>query len=107
MDSQKTRDLQTSYDRVAKEYVERIFNELENKPLDRALLDELARKVQGLGPVCDLGCGPGQIARYLQSRGAEVLGIDLSPSMIEQARQLNPGIEFKQGNMLALEIADE
>jgi ubiquinone/menaquinone biosynthesis C-methylase UbiE len=26
--------------------------------------------------------------------------------MIEQARQLNPGIEFKQGNMMALDLAD-
>jgi ubiquinone/menaquinone biosynthesis C-methylase UbiE len=35
-----------------------------------------------------------------------VIGVDLSAQMIEQARQLNPGLEFKQGNMLALEAAD-
>jgi len=27
--------------------------------------------------------------------------------MIEQARRLNPGIEFRQGNMLALDVEDE
>jgi ubiquinone/menaquinone biosynthesis C-methylase UbiE len=27
--------------------------------------------------------------------------------MIEQARQLNPGLDFRQGNMLALDVEDE
>jgi SAM-dependent methyltransferase len=63
--------------------------------------------VTGLGPVCDLGCGPGQVARYLHSKGVEVFGIDLSPGMVEQALQLNPGIEFRQGNMLSLEDSSE
>jgi SAM-dependent methyltransferase len=105
MDQQSILDLRDGYDRVANEYVERIFNELENKPLDRQLLDRFAESVQGLA--CDLGCGPGHIARYLRERGADVCGIDLSPEMIEQARRLNPGIDFKQGNMLSLDIADE
>jgi SAM-dependent methyltransferase len=105
MDQQSILDLRDGYDRVASEYVERIFNELENKPLDRQLLDRFAESVQGLA--CDLGCGPGHIARYLRERGADVCGIDLSPEMIEQARRLNPGIDFKQGNMLSLDIADE
>jgi hypothetical protein len=30
---------QESYDRVSQEYADRIFNELEHKPLDRELLD--------------------------------------------------------------------
>jgi ubiquinone/menaquinone biosynthesis C-methylase UbiE len=47
------------------------------------------------------------VARYLHERGARVIGIDLSAAMIEQARRLNPGLEFKQGNMLALDIEDE
>ncbi|MBI3942196.1 MAG: methyltransferase domain-containing protein [Chloroflexi bacterium] len=95
--------LQNSYDQVAEEYVARIFNELEQKPLDRELLDRFALDTRGSGPVCDLGCGPGHVARYLHSRGVDVLGIDLSPGMVEQARRLNPEILFKQGNMLALE----
>ncbi len=54
-----------------------------------------------------MGCGPGHVARYLHEQGAHVLGIDLSPGMIEQARQLNPDIEFRVGNMAALDVADE
>lgn len=32
-----------SYDAVAEEYVRRIFDELKDKPLDRQLLERLAR----------------------------------------------------------------
>ena len=106
MNQQQLSDLQASYDRVADEYARRIFDELQYKPLDRQLLDRLAASVPEGGIICDLGCGPGQIARYLHERGAQVIGIDLSTQMIEQARQLNPGLEFKQGNMLALDIED-
>ncbi|HET7087288.1 MAG TPA: class I SAM-dependent methyltransferase [Anaerolineae bacterium] len=107
MDRQQIADLQTSYDRVAAEYVQRIYHELDHKPLDRQLLDRFAAGVHGLGPACDLGCGPGHVARYLSERGVDVFGIDLSPGMVEQARRLNPGIEFRQGDMLALDAKDE
>ena len=106
MDPRKLSDYQSSYDRIAEEYAARIAGELEHKPLDRMLLDEFAARVKGAGPVCDLGCGPGHVARYLHDRGVEVFGIDLSPGMVEQARKLNPAIEFRQGNMLALDVED-
>lgn len=104
---QSMEHVQKSYDQVADEYTSHFFHELEHKPLDRALLDCLAEEVRGLGLVGDLGCGPGHIARYLHERGVSVLGIDLSPRMIELARQLNAGIEFQQGNMAALDVEDE
>jgi SAM-dependent methyltransferase len=102
----KTSDVQTSYDRVADEYVRRISDELEHKPLDRQLLDRFAADVRDLGPACDLGCGPGHVARYLNERGVRVVGIDLSPVMVGYARKLNPGIEFSQGDMRSLELDD-
>lgn len=98
---------QTSYDLVADEYVRRIFDELKHKPLDRQLLDRFAASVRGLGLACDMGCGPGQVARYLHEQGVEVCGVDLSPAMVERARGLTPGVEFRQGNMLALDVPDE
>jgi SAM-dependent methyltransferase len=99
-------DVQACYDVIADEYVARIFEELEHKPLDRQLLDRFAERVQVIGPACDLGCGPGQVARYLQERGVRVIGVDLSPVMVEFARKLNPGIEFTQGDMRSLDIED-
>ena len=95
-----------SYDRVAERYAEQFFNELDRKPFDRGLLDRYADTVRGHGKVCDLGCGPGHVARYLQARGVEVLGVDISPRVLEVARQLDPGIRFDQGDMRALDLPD-
>src|SRR5271168_4566821 len=36
--------------------------------------------------VLDVGCGVGRWSRLLAARGARVLGVDLSPTMIAQAR---------------------
>ena len=66
------------------------------------MLDWLAEKVGGAGVVCDMGCGPGQVAGYLHGRGVEACGVDLSPAMVQQARRLNPEVHFRQGDMLAL-----
>ena len=102
-DAESTR---TSYDRVAKEYTRLIADELKDKPFDRVVLDRFAERVAGKGRVCDLGCGPGHVGRYLYARGTDVFGIDLSPGMVEQARRLNPDIEFRQGDMRALTLPD-
>jgi len=96
----------SGYDALADEYVAHIYHELEHKPLDREWLARFAATVGTPGPICDLGCGPGHVARYLHELGAQVLGVDLSPRMIELARQLNGGIEFRVGNMAALSVAD-
>ena len=106
MDPQERHACQTSYDTVADEYVQRIFDELQHKPLDRQLLDRFAAAVKDVGPACDLGCGPGQVARYLHERGVQVTGIDLSPAMVERARRLVPEVEFRQGDMTALDLLD-
>lgn len=99
-----TQPIRESYDRLADEYARRIFNELEHKPLDRELLTRFAAQVAGRGEVCDMGCGPGHVTRYLSDSGAAVFGLDLSPAMVEQARRLTPGISFQEGNMLALDF---
>ncbi len=92
-----------SYDAVAAAYARAFADELAHKPLDRVLLDWLIERVGGRGPICDLGCGPGQIARYLHDRGAAACGVDISPAMVSEARRLHPGIPFETGNMLALD----
>lgn len=95
-------DLRIGYDCVAQDYAENFRDELAHKPFDRKMLDWLAEKVGDAGIVCDLGCGPGQIAGYLAARGTKACGIDLSAEMVAQAQNLNPGIEFEQGDMTAL-----
>jgi len=101
-----TNSIRDSYDRIAEEYTRRISDELQHKPLDRELLDRFAQQTNGRGEVCDMGCGPGHVARYLRDAGASVFGLDLSPGMVDQARKLNPDIPFREGNMLSLNLAD-
>jgi SAM-dependent methyltransferase len=98
--------IRESYDRLADEYARQIFNELKHKALDRELLNRFAADVAGRGEVCDLGCGPGQVARYLRDVGSTVFGLDLSRRMLEQARRLNPDVQFREGNMMSLDLPD-
>jgi len=94
-----------SYDHLASEYANRIGDELRGKPFDRAMLRMLAGETSGL--ICDLGCGPGHVAGFLREAGATVVGVDLSVGMVEVAKHLHPGIEFRTGNMLSLPFPDE
>ena len=106
MIKEKISDVQSGYDLVADEYARRISDELRHKALDCRLLDRFAESVRNSGIACDLGCGPGHMARYLHGRGIQVCGMDLSAGMVERARRLNPGIEFNQGDMRTLPVRD-
>jgi SAM-dependent methyltransferase len=106
MPDDQTSAIRQSYDQIADEYARRIYHELAGKPFDRELLSRFAKAVGGFGELCEIGCGPGHVARYLQSLGANVFGLDISPAMVEQARRLNPGIRFQLGDMLALDLPD-
>ncbi|MFJ4190436.1 class I SAM-dependent methyltransferase [Kitasatospora sp. NPDC089509] len=94
-----------SYDAVAEEYLGRIGGELTHKVVDRALLAAVLEEAAG-EVVADLGCGPGHVAGWLAERGARVVGIDLSPRMVELAAREQPQVEFRTGDLLALPAAD-
>src|ERR1700733_1188477 len=106
MSDYRSQSIRENYDQIADDYAKNLFHELDGKPLDRELLDRFAAETKSRGRVCDIGCGPGQVARYLNARGCDVFGLDLSPAMVQQAQQLNPEIDFREGNMLALELDD-
>jgi len=103
-------DPTATYDEVAPAYAEAFGDELADKPFDRALLDRVAAvlriRASADAPVCDLGCGPGQIGAALVDRGLPVVGIDLSPGMVAQGRRSNPAVTFEQGDMTALPRPD-
>ena len=60
--------------------------------------------------VLDAGCGTGALAVEAARRGADVVAIDLSPSLVELARsrtpteQLSGSIEFRVSDMLELGV---
>jgi SAM-dependent methyltransferase len=95
-----------SYDRLAATYAEHVAGELAHKPFDRLMLDELAARVRGGGPLADVGCGPGHVAAYLRDAGADALGVDLSPAMVALARRRYPDVPFHVGDVARLPFAD-
>lgn len=49
----------------------------------------------GAHSVLDIGCGPGQVARFLCDRGLKkYLGLDLSPVATQMAKTLCPDYDF-------------
>tara|TARA_R110000868_G_scaffold262401_1_gene520898 strand:- start:58724 stop:59545 length:822 start_codon:yes stop_codon:yes gene_type:complete len=69
----------------------------------------------GGGPVLELGCGTGRITWELACMGCDVVGLDLSPLMISQAKDKMfsmPSaalrhIEFLEGDMTAFDLQRE
>lgn len=56
--------------------------------------------------ILDAGCGPGMMSAELAARGADVVGVDISPQLIEIAeRRLDPNhanrVRFRAGDMLS------
>ncbi|MBH0778574.1 class I SAM-dependent methyltransferase [Nocardia bovistercoris] len=100
------REVAAAYDAMIELYVEHVRGHLEGQTFDRAMLDIFVEKVGAAGPVADLGCGPGRITRYLADRGLDVEGMDLSPRMIETAREQHPDLRFREGTIESLDFAD-
>jgi SAM-dependent methyltransferase len=103
------RAIRAAYDTVAVDYAEILRNELAAKPLDRALLSAFAELVQvaGVGPVADVGCGPGRITAHLHGLGVSAFGVDLSAEMVAVSRRTYPDLRFDEGSMTALDVADD
>ncbi len=104
---QQPSDLETvrqSYDRVADAYVELAAGSLEAEPWLRAMLAAFAESVRGLGPVLDVGCGPGTVTAHLTELGLDASGVDLSPRMVEHARRQYPDLRFSVASATDLDL---
>lgn len=56
--------------------------------------------------VLDAGCGTGRVTVELSRRGVEVVGVDLDPAMLAAARRKGPGIEWIEGDLADVTVAD-
>ncbi len=75
-----------------------VFNEIKNAY-------EIGEIVNTTGPdetsvILDVGCGTGHHVDALSKDNLKVLGIDISPSMIQKAKQNYPSRDFSVGNAL-------
>ncbi len=60
-----------------------------------------------VGVALDAACGTGRHAAYLASLGHEVIGVDMTPEMLEVARVKVPSGEFHEGDLRDLPLADD
>ncbi|WP_149588144.1 magnesium protoporphyrin IX methyltransferase [Tabrizicola flagellatus] len=110
-----TRDrVETYFDRTATQTWERLtshekvsrIRETVRKGRDRMralMLSRLPEDLRG-ARVLDAGCGTGAMAAELAQRGAQVVGVDISPQLIDIARRrLHPAladsVDFRAGDM--------
>jgi len=74
-----------------------------------SILSQLPADLTGLR-ILDAGCGTGAMAVELARRGAQVVAVDLSPTLVQLARDRLPhdlgrgSIEFRAGDMLSPQL---
>jgi ubiquinone/menaquinone biosynthesis C-methylase UbiE len=104
MDAFSPRVVRAAYGAVAQPYAEAFGDDLHRLPVDLAALDLLVTRVGPRSRVLDVGCGPGQVGRYLTQQGVEVIGADLAVEMARLAESRS-GLRAVCGDMRALPFA--
>ena len=79
-------DVQSVYDRMATDYDETIGRTLVSRHAKTIAVELITRLSPPTGSLLDVGCYTGSEALLLAARGFRVVGVDLSPKMIELAR---------------------
>jgi SAM-dependent methyltransferase len=100
--AEHTRQTRDAYDRLAAVWASTTDDGPFNGLLERPALRSLVPANLAGAVVLDAGCGSGAQAQWLLDQGAEVIGIDLSPRMIEEARHRCQG----HGRFLAADLAE-
>lgn len=88
-----------AYSRLADAFAARIDTHPYNADYDRPAVLSLLPPIKGRR-VLDAGCGPGVYAEWLAGRGAEVVGLDVCPRMVELARlRLGGGVQIIEADL--------
>ncbi len=73
--------------------------------LTNKLLEHLSPRKDGF--YLDIGCGTGNYTNELQKKGLQIIGIDPSEKMLEQAKQKNSNIDWRIGTAENIELPDK
>jgi uncharacterized protein YceH (UPF0502 family) len=93
--------VRAAYTAVAGPYAERFSDELADLPFESWLLRRVVELSDG-APVIEVGTGPGHVAAFLAAAGADATGLDITPSMIDEARRRHPGVDYQIGDLRRL-----
>ena len=103
----KQQNIIDCYNITSANYAEKFIDELSHKHLDRILLTAFAAENYNQGKLIDLGCGPGQTTKYLSDCGVkDLIGVDISSSMVTVAKKYNPTLNFETADILSLQYPD-
>lgn len=87
-----------------------VYRHRDDASADREIANMLDRlPVKPTGRVLDLCCGSGRHSRALARRGYDVVGVDLSPVLLELAEEQNiyPNLTFVRCDMRAIPFEEE
>lgn len=73
---------------------------------EEALLYQQLQRFPGATSLLEVGCGTGHFTRWFAKQGFQVIGLDASPAMLEQARLRN-GTSYLQGDARALPFENQ
>jgi SAM-dependent methyltransferase len=59
--------------------------------LEKNLLEEMLRKLDGVESILEVGCGTTRFTRYFASKGYRMFGVDISPYMLGVSKTLWDG----------------
>lgn len=85
--AEHNRETRDAYDRLAAVWAATTDDGPFNGLLERPALRSMLPSSLGGATVLDAGCGSGAQAQWLLDQGADVIGVDLSPRMVEEARR--------------------
>jgi SAM-dependent methyltransferase len=75
-----------------------VFNTIKNDYEVGTIINKTAPDETSI--IADIGCGTGHQVANLASKNLQVIGVDISPAMIEKAKESYPYYNFKVGNAL-------
>lgn len=93
----------SAYDKIADAYADAYAN---NDESDFKYFNCFFEHLPGKR-ILDMGCGVGTNSSFMAQEGYNVLGVDASEKMLENARKLYPGLTFEQHDILKLPYPDQ
>lgn len=78
-----------AYEKLAEAFARLAPSKAENAYIEQPAMRKAVGDVKGM-KILEAGCGPGILAEYLVHEGAKVVAYDVSPKMIELAKERNP-----------------
>jgi len=88
-----------TYDVIADRYNQEFGDDMS----DKEYVDKFLEFVEK-GKILDVGCGVGNLTKYINDNGFDVIGIDLSQGMLNIAKERFKDIDFKIMDMTNIEL---